>query len=272
MAAGAALGAPPTWVVEDGDARAYLVGTIHMLPEDAQWWSKPFAQAFSEIDTLWLEIDLSAPPDIFPLMERYALAEDGLSAVLDAADTDALDALLARFGMDIVQMEGVQPWFAYLQVSALMTQDLGMDPNLGIDMRLMTQARRQGVPVGGLETFEHQFATLSGLSEELQVALLREVVAEFDTASAELGTQMDGWISGDLHSVEAATVEMSASQPEFYEALFASRNRGFVDGIEAILAEGGTSMIAVGLGHFVGPEAIPELLEARGYTVERWTP
>src|SRR5690606_23180586 len=122
LAASSAGAAPPAWVVSDADSTVYLVGTVHMLPDTADWWSEGFESAFAGIDRLWLEVDLLNPPaDLLTMMLRQAgLPEWRLSALLDEEAEAALDAVLARHGLSVRSVDPLQPWYVYMQLSSLM--------------------------------------------------------------------------------------------------------------------------------------------------------
>lgn len=262
---------PPIWIVRDDDSVIYMVGTIHVMREGVEWESTAVADALEQADELWLEIPDLNPPDNLPgMIMRLGLSPDRpLSSLLDEAELADLEAILDDFGMPLESFDSMRPWFAYLQITGLMLADAGFDPQGGIDVQIKAKADEMGIPVRGFESFEEQFDLLSGMSEEVQLAVLRETISEYEDAKAELTVQLESWIEGDLAMLEAETAKIAETLEEFYEQLFVRRNEGFVDGIEDILAGEGTALVAVGLGHYVGPDSIPALLEERGYTVER---
>lgn len=262
---------PPIWVIEDADSTVYMVGTVHMMREGVDWQSTAIADALDEAEVLWLEIpDLTPPDNLDALIMTLAIAPDRpLSSLLDADELAALEAILDVHGIPLDAFDTLRPWFAYLQITGLLLIETGFDPDMGMDVQLKAQADAMGTPVFGFETFEEQFEMLAGMSEEVQLEVLRQTIIEYDQEIEEIALQLESWIGGDLTALEEGNVEIAEEMPEFYEALFGNRNAGFADGIEAILEGEGVSMVAVGLGHFVGPDSIPALLEERGYTVER---
>lgn len=262
---------PPIWVVEDEDSTVYMVGTVHMMREGVDWESPELSAIFKDVDAVWLELpDFEPPENLGALIMQTALSPDRpLSSLLNEEELAGLEAILAEHQVPIDSFDGLRPWFAYLQLSALMLTDAGFDPQGGIDVHIKGRADELGIPVNGFETFIEQFETLSGMPEDVQLDVLRETIGEYDEAREELVVQLEGWIGGDLSALEAETEEIAQEMEAFYQVLFVDRNEGFVDGIEEILAGEGTTLVAVGLGHYVGPDSIPALLEARGYTVER---
>lgn len=262
---------PPVWVVEDADSTVYMVGTVHMMRDGVEWQSPELSAILDGVDEVWLELaDFEPPENLGAMIMQTALSPDRpLSSLLTEDELAGLAAILAEHQVPVDSFDGLRPWFAYLQISALMLMDAGFDPQGGIDVHIKGRADELGIPVNGFETFGEQFETLSGMSEEVQLEVLRETIIEYDEAKQDLVVQLESWIEGDLSVLEAETGEIAQEMEAFYEVLFVERNEGFVDGIEAILAGEGTALVAVGLGHYVGPDSIPSLLEARGYTVER---
>lgn len=262
---------PPIWVVEDEDSTVYMVGTVHMMREGVDWQSPELASIIEGAGAVWLELaDFEPPANLGALIMQTGLSPDRpLSSLLTEEELGGLEAILAEHQMPVDSFDALRPWFAYLQISGLMLMEAGFDPAGGIDVHIKGRAEELGIPVNGFETFGEQFETLSGMPEEAQLEVLRETITDYDEAKEDLVVQLESWIGGDLSVLEAETEEIAREMGAFYEALFVERNEGFVDGIEEILAGQGTALVAVGLAHYVGPDSIPALLEARGYTVER---
>lgn len=261
---------PPIWIVEDEDSTIYMIGTVHMMREGTEWENPKLEAILGETDEVWLELsDFEPPADLFSKIMRTAMSPDRpLSSLLDREEMAELETILDNHGVPLDSFDGLRPWYAYLQISLLTLTQAGFDPAGGIDLRIKQRADELGVPVSGFETFDEQFDMLSGMSEEVQLELLRQTIIDYDEAQSGLSDDLESWIEGDLTALEQETATIAAELEEFYEALFVNRNRGFVDGIEAILAGEGIALVAVGLGHYVGPDSIPAMLEARGYVVE----
>lgn len=266
-----ALAAPPIWVVEDEDSTIYMMGTVHMMREGVNWRSADFDAVLAEADEIWLEIDImNPPPNMLGLIMQYGISPDvTLTDLLSDEEGEILAEILGRQGVPLESMNELRPWFAYLQLSGLMLAQADFEAGQGIDMQIAHEATLAGKPIRGFETFEGQFRVLADMPEDVQLDMLRQTILDYDEALGELQVQLESWIDGDLDTIARMTEEMEAEAPDFYEALFVRRNHGFVDGIEDILRGEGTVLVAVGLGHYFGPQSIPEILAERGYTVEQ---
>ncbi|WP_339642436.1 TraB/GumN family protein [uncultured Pelagibacterium sp.] len=262
---------PPIWVIEDDNSTVYMIGTVHMMRDGVDWESPQLADILDAADNVWLELASFEPPEnLFGLIMESGMSPDRpLSSLLDDEEMAGLETILDEHGVPLDSFDDLRPWYAYLQISSLMLVDAGFDPQGGIDMHIKDRADRMGIPVMGFETFEQQFETLSGMDESVQLDVLRQTIIEYEEAKISLVDELESWIDGDLSTLERETAEIAEELEGFYDVLFTERNLGFADGIEDILSGKGTSLVAVGLGHYVGPDSIPEILEERGYTVER---
>jgi uncharacterized protein YbaP (TraB family) len=83
----------------------------------------------------------------------------------------------------------------------------------------------------------------------------------------------EAWEQGDLAALEdyLAWCECGDSEAdrEFMRRLNDERNGPLADGIAALHERGQRIFAAVGALHMTGPQALPALLAARGFRVER---
>ena len=61
---------------------------------------------------------------------------------------------------------------------------------------------------------------------------------------------------------------MKAISPKLYERLIVMRNRAWAQVLSARLRRAGALVVVAGVGHMVGPDSLPALLRARGFSVE----
>ncbi|WP_164730433.1 TraB/GumN family protein [Pelagibacterium montanilacus] len=270
MIGGAALAEPPLWVIEEEDATVYMVGTIHLMRDGAAWRTEAFDAAFEAADVVWLELAGAGDPEAMvpDIMERALSPEASLSERLEADDFALLEDALETYGVPIEAINHVQPWFAALQLTTIPLVEAGFDPANSLDLLIEAEAEDAGKRILAFETVEEQIETLAGMSEEAQIEMLRQTLLDIRNSGDAMVEQVDAWADGDLDALAESIEQAYVTAPEFHDRLFTQRNIGFADQIEEIVADGGTALVAVGLGHFVGEGSIPELLEARGYEVE----
>ena len=74
---------------------------------------------------------------------------------------------------------------------------------------------------------------------------------------------------GDLAELQEEMEGAFLRQPALRETLLVERNEYFAARIAETVEERHRPFVAVGAGHMLGPDGLPALLAARGYTVRR---
>lgn len=261
---------PAVWEITDeaGALEGWLFGTVHALPEDLDWKSDLFDGIEERADLLVVEV--SGLDDRTQLETQFQkLATDApslapLAQRLEPAQRARLRELLEQNGMDAASLDGMETWAA-----ALALAQLGRihPPEFGADKVLLGDfASRE---IFELEGAGPQLAIFDGLPEEEQVDLLLSVIEEVGRPRKERPDLAGIWSKGDLEKLEEITGEGMLADPELREVLLVNRNRTWAAQIENLLTAAPRPLIAVGAGHLLGPDGVPALLEARGYTVRR---
>lgn len=268
---------PALWEVTGRNGeKAWLFGTIHALPDGAEWRTPAFERAFAESGVLIVEIgDLGNSGAAADAFEQFATSQDmpALSSRAAPADRDAVADLMERAGMDDADFWDTETWAAAVLLGNAVREG---EAGNGVDRGLLELARperpavpasRRGKPVEALETFAAQFARFDRLSEAEQRYLLAAVArqAERDDEDA----QALAWLTGDLAALASRMDRELATQPALRQALVDERNDYFTARIVETIEERRRPFVAVGAGHMLGPEGLPAQLAERGYTVRR---
>lgn len=255
---------PALWEVTGRNGEhGWLFGTIHALPDGAEWRTAEFEQAFAQADVLLVEIgnlgDADEAQRTFAAYSRGG-TQPALSTRVQAKDRAALANLMAKAGMTDDEFWNVETWAAALMLAnAARVSETGN----GVDRALL----EEGKPVQGMETYATQFARFDNLREDQQRALLAGMAHEAQVDEAD--KQIEAWLTGDLATLERAADRGFLRDPALREALLTGRNRLFDAHIALALEQGRKPFVAVGAGHMLGAGGLPALLAARGYTVRR---
>lgn len=255
---------PALWEVSGVHGeRAWLFGTIHALPDGVEWRTPTVESAFERSDVLMVEIgNLGDAEEARRAFEAYAgnRPQPPLSTRVAAEDRPALAALMERAGLDDDDFWNVETWAAALTLSNAARDSEAAN---GVDRALLAA----GKPVEGLETYALQFARFDGLSPADQRALLAGVAQE---AQREQGDErVIAWLTGDLATLERQMEGEFLGSPGLRGSLLIERNRDFATRIGAAMEQRRKPFVAVGAGHMIGPDGLPALLAAEGYTVTR---
>lgn len=268
--AGTAHADPALWVIEDADSKIYLFGTIHTLRPEDSWRSPEVDRALAESGQLFLEVaDADDQEATLPVIRQFGVdLERDLSDRLDSACRAQLVTAVAEYGVNARGIERLRPWLAALSLGQAPLARAGYDPSLAVDFQLKQRAVEAHIPVSGLETAEGQVMRFAGLSENMQVALLCDTLDGLPGSIEKLGAVREAWLTGDVDALDRLLSEgIRESHPEVYDVVFAQRNLAMARAILGMLDGRGVSFVAVGVGHFVGPDSIRVHLERLGVHV-----
>jgi uncharacterized protein YbaP (TraB family) len=262
-------GGPALWQVQRGDLRAWLMGTIHVLPDGVAWETQTIKDAMAGADRLVLEAaDLQDQQKTLGLFEKMGRSP-GLPALeqrVPAEDRAQLLKILSDSGSSAQALSGYESWAAAMLLSAASQQSLHVSQDDGVEPALITAFKKANKPIEGLETVERQFAAFDTLPDSAQAKLLIQSVHEAKGMKALYDRILNAWLKGDMDAIAKEDQIGEQPDPVVEEAILVARNRDWVKAIETMK---GKPFIAVGAGHLTGRENLISLLEAQGFTVTR---
>jgi len=259
------------WMAEGTSNRVYLLGSVHLLRAQDHPLPRIIDDVYDEAETLYMELDMD---DLDPLLmqstiNRLGMLDEGTSlqdVMGDELYAEA-KARAAELELPLDMLERTEPWLAAITVEQLALARIGFNPSYGVEMHLLKKASSDGKEILGFESVEQQLAYLDGLSLDAQRDLLMQTLAE----SAAIQDLMDdlilAWRSGDIDYLERTLLEDVSGYPELYDTIVASRNRLWVDTIDALLEQREDYLVVVGALHLVGEDGVPQLLEQRGVRI-----
>ena len=114
---------------------------------------------------------------------------------------------------------------------------------------------------------------LSGFSEAIQIKLL-EGSLDADPTVDGLAPLVKAWQTSDEAAIEKLLFSIPDNSPEYkayMTEMFDNRNVGMANKIEKYLTGStkGTYFVVVGAGHYFGDMSIIELLEKKGYKIQK---
>jgi uncharacterized protein len=270
---GNALAHPALWQAKVGSSTVYLFGTVHLLPNDAQWRFPALDQAIAQSQSLYIELTDDDQANVAPLVLRYGVyTAHPLSSLLSDSDNAALAkaAQLAGLPGGATTLQPMKPWLAALTLSVAPLLKAGLDPAEGVDKQLKAQMASAGKPVLGLETAEQQIQFLADLPAPMQLSFLRDTLRDVDKTKEELLSLVDAWKQGDTAAIaKLENDELKSQEPALYQQLIVQRNTAWAGKIRNMLKQPGTVFIAVGAAHLAGPDSVQAQLAKMGITVQQ---
>ncbi len=260
---------PALWRIEGANGQwGYLFGTIHSLKRPALWRSGKVAGAFAASDRIVVEVANLA--DTAGLTKTFAAISrsPGLPPVAQRVPADLrprLAEVMGQVGARERSFAGVETWAVALSLAR--AGQSAKDAANGVDRAIEAAAGKR--PVIELEGATRQLGLFDALPETEQRDLLAAVLRDGSSIDNESGDLAQAWRKGDMARIEGETRQGLLADPELREALFTARNRAWSARIGAMLGAREHPFVAVGAAHMAGPEGLPAMLAAQGYTVTR---
>jgi uncharacterized protein YbaP (TraB family) len=251
----------------DGTVEGWMLGTIHLLPDDVNWRTAQIDDVVKKADFLVVEIaDLDDTNAIGKLFVELGTTpgQPDIVARVPSEDRPALLNLIKRTGLSPNDFSSIETWAAALllaQGNAVGSADNGVDKAILADFA--------GRDIREFEGAFAQLAIFDTLAEEDQRVLLTSTVEDPAKVRKEAQDLLDAWLNGDDTTIDKLTTTGAMADPELRSALLVDRNNDWVRKLVPMLRTSDKPLVAVGAAHLVGKDGLPALLEARGYTVRR---
>lgn len=257
---------PALWMVRSGDAAVYVFGRM-AVGNDTQWFTPVIERAFDASAALWLENPRGDGDRGEELIGRLGFSE-GYSVLdaIDEADRNRVLDLLERVGMSADALAGRKAWLANLFLSQIIDRMNNVDGSSFPDTILRQRAETQGKRVFSEWQDIGELVEYSvGLQEETQLQMLGKALDDAES----YGARLDAWLRGDIDTLSKMADATAIDYPDAHREINVERNTRWADRIRAMLTDGDTEFVAVGIGHLVGPDNLFDQLLASGLNVER---
>lgn len=246
----------------------YLLGSIHVLRPGDYPLPGVVQDAYRDAASLVMEINLADvdAEQMQAQMLASALLPQGrsLPQVMGQSRYERARSLTRDIGIDLSTFDQFAPWFAAEAISQLQLAQIGFEPQSGVEMHFLEQARADGKSVSGLETVRDQIALFEGMPMDAQVDYMMSSLEQ----ARDLPKQVDGmvraWRRGDTAWFETQLKSEFGGDPATYQTLVVARNRKWLSRIEALLAEDKNYLVIVGTAHLVGRDSVIDLLKRDG--------
>ncbi|WP_334185058.1 TraB/GumN family protein [Novosphingobium sp.] len=256
---------PALWKIADKDTTIYLFGTIHILPENADWFHGPVQQAFESANLLVTETMLDSPETLQKVFMDKGMRHDGttLRESLSAPERDNLEKALLKLGLPAESFDKFQPWYAGLVLSLLPLKAAGYEQANGIETQIETKAAASKVARHPLETADYQIGLFAGLPEKSQRSYLKEVLEQLPTLREDIAKLVEAWKAGQAEEL-AKLLNEDESDEVMRKTLITNRNKAWAKWLKARMAEPGVVFVAVGAGHLAGRGSVQDELAKAG--------
>jgi uncharacterized protein len=256
------------WELHGKHNTVYILGSIHVLRPSDYPLAPAVLNAYGNAKSILMEVNL-AEIDLqgmqTELLASARLPEGKtLQGIMGDARYQRAQVLAREVGVDLGIFDAFAPWFAAEAISQLQLQQLGFQPQSGVEMFFLERARTDGKSVAGLETVHDQIALFNALSMDEQADYLVSSLEEAHDLPKEVGAMVHAWASGDIQWFADELKSEIGRDPALYDSVLVARNRKWVPKIEALLNDDKNYLVIVGTAHLVGQGSVIALLKKDG--------
>ncbi len=276
---------PAVWRVTDPQSGNSLnmMGTIHIIPGDKAVIPQYAMDIYNESDGIAVEYDVSKiQTDMVVQMKymSYFVLNDGtlITEHLSPETYEKAKTKLTELGLynQAFESYNAQYWENLIS-TGMITSIEGMKQS-GVDQYFIGVAKEDGKEVRSIEELETQMNAITAGSDALSEYNINAMITYSSEEMKESFMELyNVWASGDTEACAELTEAEDDEMPEdikadyavYNRALLYDRNVGMADRAEEYIKNGDNLFYMVGFAHFSGEGNVLELLEARGYTVEK---
>lgn len=261
------------WEIESKNNIVYLLGSLHLFKEEDYPLDPEIERAFDNSQVLVFEIDPDSvsAPEVQNLMLKKSIYENGktLKENISPETYNSISEKIKELGLEIQNFNNFKPWFVSITLALLKLQNLGFDPNRGIDRHFFNKAKKDKKETKSLETVEFQLNLFADLSPKIQEEMLQQTLKDLDIIEEHMNDIVGYWKNGNTKNLKEIIFESLDDYPELYAKIFKERNHDWLKQIEPFLNENQNYMVVVGSGHLLGKDGLINLLEEKGYKVKQ---
>jgi uncharacterized protein len=260
------------WKLEKNGRVSHLYGTMHLLPENLMLPGIKTMQAIQQSDAIALEIN---PLDAQVVQELQSMLKGAPNTMpVNVAQEARMRSIAQKLCVEEM-IKGDLPWsFKYIQLGIAQARQSGLEAAFGREVILAVLASSGQKPIHSLETTKAQMQALT-LNWNVPSTVVDKYLTQLegDDYARILRKMLSFWSTNNLEQLAAYTDWCECADDPAEKKLFSqmndARNPGIAIAIDRLHASGQRVFAAVGALHMAGPQALPTLLQQKGYRITR---
>ena len=254
------------WQVTNAKAPFYLLGSVHSLSACDSDKSRVIEEAIKQSQQIFFEID---PKDqgVFAEKLRDAATLSNGQQIRGKLSPKTYAYLRRAIISGSSQWKQLQPWALAMLLQGSRLQ--GVSYTYGIDHSVAQKALRYGKATRGLETVEQHVRVFSEMNDADGETYLLHALSHSKQAPQRYHQDVAAWKTGDTNGLYKVHARDAKQAPTVWWRLLDERNARWISTIETAINSGKSTLVVVGVLHFVGPRGLLALLQQRGYKVEQ---
>lgn len=261
------------WEVKKDNKTMYLIGTMHPINNDYEYFTKTIKEILKNTDVLAVEINPSEDELLKFNVEGTYSGGKSIEDELNKKQIKNLKSICKEVNYDYEKIKVLKPYLIVNNLQSILYERAGLAMETFDDM-LVKNSLKKNKRVVELETIGFQVNLLNKVNgiNALKVNLDIHKDGKFIENGKDIINYskdlMDGYSKGDTKVMEEA-VKIQKQNKKEYNLMIKDRNRNMVKKMEGFFNENGVYTIAVGSLHFFGEDGIVNIMKDKGYEVTR---
>lgn len=249
---------------------SYLFGTIHMLCKEDAFLGAKLVEAIDQSDKVYLELDMDNLFEMLGVMTKMKMRGD--TTLADLVSKEEYKQIKDYFTEknSMLPFSVVETYKPMIASSMLMeAQFSACEEQVAMEQLIMTEAKKKGKSLMGLETMAYQMSIFDSIPYKVQAQELLKSITAGEKGSAgdkEFKEMMSAYKEQNLERLGKLITESGDDMMQYQDLLLNNRNRNWVEKLKTIMPQTAV-VVAVGAGHLPGEKGVISLLRKAGYTV-----
>lgn len=258
------------WVVQKGNSKLYLGGTIHLLRPHDFPLPKAFTQAYTDSDIVTFETQMDLLKNMAAqqsLTSKMAYTDGStIQQHLSSGTYAALEDYAKKNNLPLETMQQMKASMIVMMIEQIELMKLGATED-GVDMFFYQQTLSDQKQTDYFETLEEQLNIILSIGEDDEDAFVLYTLESLQDIDTTFYTMINYWKNGNSKQLSSFLLDQLADSPKLYNKLLIQRNKAWLPKIEHYMQTQQTEFVLVGAGHLLGPKGLLEMLRKKGYKV-----
>ncbi len=243
---------------------SYLFGTFHILCKDDIKFSSNLQTALKRSKEVYFEMDLDDPKNTLGGMFFMNMKNKTLNDLYSPEEMQKLSKFFKdSLKMNLSFFNKMKP----MMLSALLyPRMMPCKTPSGVEMELMTIAKKENKEIKGFETIEFQSSVFDSIPYSVQAKELLKSIDSINKYKVYFNKMVLMYKNQQTDSLVLIVNDKTFSEGENNDALLKNRNQNWLKQLETILPKNNI-FIGVGAAHLFGADGLINLLRKDGYTV-----
>ena len=255
------------WEISGKDLKqpSYLFGTFHILCKDDIQFSTNLQTALKASNQVYFEMDLDDPKNTLGGMFFMNMKDKTLADLYTVEELQKVTKFYKdSLKMNLSYFNKMKPM---MLAALLYPRMMPCKTPSGVEIELMTIAKKEKKEIFGFETIEFQSSIFDSIPYGVQAKDLLKNIDSMNKYKVYFNKMVQTYKNQQTDSLVAIVNDKTFSDGENNDALLKNRNLNWVKQLNTILPKTNIFM-AVGAAHLFGKDGLIDLLRKDGFTVK----